>query len=73
MVSDYLTVYTTTNKISTLKLRITKDGQYIEQHEYTNIKDSVTGMDVRHLPKGRYVMEIFVNDDHKMNRRFNKL
>lgn len=72
MVEDYLTVYTTTNKTSTLKLRITKDGEYIEQHEYTNIKDSETGMDVRHLENGRYVMEIFVNGEHKMNRRFNK-
>ena len=73
MVTNYLTVYTTTNKESTLKIRITKDGEYIEQHEYTKIKDSTTGMDVRHLKKGRYVMEIFVNGKHKMNRRFNKL
>ncbi len=72
MVSDYLTIYTTTNKMSTLKVRITKDGEYIEQHEYTNLKDSKTGMDVRHLEKGRYVMEIYINGEHKMNRRFNK-
>jgi hypothetical protein len=72
MVKDYLSVYTTTNKKSTLKIRITKDGEYIEQHEYTNIKDSVTGMDVRHLPEGRYVMEIYIDGEHKMNRRFNK-
>jgi hypothetical protein len=72
MVQDYLTIYTTTNKTSTLKVRITKDGEYIEQHEYTNIKDSTTGMDVRHLAEGRYVMEIYVNGEHKMNRRFNK-
>ena len=72
MVTDYLTVYTVTNKNSTLKIRITKDGKYIEQHEYTNIKESDTGMDVRHLEKGRYVMEIYINDEHKMNRRFNK-
>jgi len=72
MVTDYLTVYTVTNKKSTLKIKITKDGEYIEQHEYTNIKESDTGMDVRHLEKGRYVMEIYINDEHKMNRRFNK-
>jgi hypothetical protein len=72
MVTDYLSVYTTTNKSSTLKLRITKDGEYIEQHEYTNIKESVTGLDVRHLKEGRYVMEIYINGEHKMNRRFNK-
>ena len=72
MVTDYLTIYTTTNKTSTLKIRITKDGEYIEQHEYTNINDSSTGMDVRHLENGRYVMEIYINGEHKMNRRFNK-
>ena len=72
MVTDFLTIYTVTNKTSTLKIRITKDGEYIEQHEYTKIKDSTTGMDVRHLEKGRYVMEISVNGEHKMNRRFNK-
>lgn len=72
MVKDYLSIYTTTNKTSTLKVRITKDGKYIEQHEYTNIKDSTTGMDVKHLEEGRYVMEIYVDGKHKMNRRFNK-
>ena len=72
MVQDYLKVYTTTNKPSILKIRITKDGEYVEQHEYTNVKDSITGMDVSHLEKGRYVMEIYINGEHKMNRRFNK-
>jgi len=72
MVKDFLSVHTTTNKKSTLKLRITKDGEYIEQHEYTNIRESVTGMDVRHLAEGRYVMEIYIDGEHKMNRRFNK-
>ena len=72
MVTDYLTVYTTTHKASTLKIIITKDGEYIEQHEYTNIVDSTIGMDVRHLAEGRYVMEIYVDGEHKMNRRFNK-
>ncbi len=72
MVTDYLSVYTTTNKNSTLKIRITRDGEYLEQHEYTNIRESVTGMDVRHLNEGRYVMEIYINGEHKINRRFNK-
>ena len=73
MVRDALTIFTTTNKTSTLKVRITKDGEYIEQHEYSNIKDSATGLDLKHLPEGRYIMEIYVNGVHKMNRRFNKL
>ena len=71
-VKDKLTIYTTTDKTSTLKVRITKDGAYIEQHEYANIKDSATGMDFSHLEKGRYVMEIYIDGEHKMNRRFNK-
>lgn len=73
MVTDRLIIYTTTNKTSTLKIRITKDGKYVEQHEYTNIKDSQTGLDVNHLEKGRYVIEIYINGKHKMNRRFNKI
>ena len=73
MVRNYATVYTTTNKPSTLKIRITKDGEYIETHEFTNIKDAQTGLDLRHLEEGRYVMEIYVNGEHKMNRRFNKV
>jgi hypothetical protein len=72
MVKDYLSIYTTTNKKSTLKVRITKDGEYIETHEYTNIRESVTGLDVKHLAEGRYVMEIYIDGEHKMNRRFNK-
>ncbi|RIJ48902.1 peptide-N-glycosidase [Maribellus luteus] len=73
MVRDYATVYTTTNKPSTLKIRITKDGEYVETHEFTNIKDAQTGLDLRHLEDGRYVMEIYVDGEHKMNRRFNKV
>ena len=72
MVKDDLTIYTTTDETSTLKIVITKDGEYIEQHEYTNIKDAQTGLDIRHLEEGRYVMEIYINGEHKMNRRFNK-
>lgn len=73
MVKDYLSIYTITNKNSKMRIKITKDGEYIEQHEYSSIRESVTGMDVRHLEKGRYVMEIYINDEHKMNRRFNKI
>ncbi len=73
MVIDNLTIYTVTNEVSTLKIRITKDGEYVEQHEYTNIKESATGMDVKHLENGRYVMEIYIDGEHKMNRRFNKV
>ena len=72
MVENDLTIYTTTDEFSTLKIVITKDGEYIEQHEYTNIKDAQTGLDVRHLEEGRYVMEVYINGEHKMNRRFNK-
>jgi hypothetical protein len=49
MGSDYLSVYTTTNKTSTPKIRITRDGEYIEHHEYSNIKESVTEMNKEDL------------------------
>jgi hypothetical protein len=49
-----------------------KDGEFVEEHVYTGIKDSTTGMDVRHLEPGRYVMEVYLDGEHKMNRRFNK-
>lgn len=73
MVKDFLTIYTTSPKKATLKVRITKDGKYIEEHEYTNIKDSATGMDVKHLEDGRYVMEVYIDGKPRMNRRFNKI
>jgi hypothetical protein len=72
MVKDSLTIYTTTHRIADLKVRITKDGEYMEQHEYTNIRDSARELDITHLEKGRYVMEIYIDGEHKMNRRFNK-
>jgi hypothetical protein len=72
MVKDYMEVYTCTHKTSVLKIRITKDGEYMEEHEYNGIKDSTTGLDVRHLEPGRYVMEVYIDGEHKMNRRFNK-
>lgn len=73
MIKDFATIYTTTNKPSTLKVHITKDGEYIESHEFTNIKDTQTGLDLQHLEEGRYVMEIYLNGEHQMNRRFNKV
>ncbi|WP_167617385.1 peptide-N-glycosidase F-related protein [Maribellus sediminis] len=73
MIKDYATLYTSTNKPSTISIRITKDGEYIESHEYTNLKDAQTGIDLRHLEEGRYVMEIYLNRKHQMNRRFNKV
>ena len=73
MIKDYATLYTSTNKPSTISIRITKDGEYIESHEYTNLKDAQTGIDLSHLEEGRYVMEIYLNQKHQMNRRFNKV
>ena len=73
MIERYATLFTTINETSVLKIIITKDGEYIESHEYTNIKDAKTGLDLGHLENGRYVMQIFINGEHKMNRRFNKV
>ncbi|MBN2280941.1 MAG: peptide-N-glycosidase [Candidatus Marinimicrobia bacterium] len=73
MVSDDLKLYVLVHQPSTIKTRITKDGRFIEEHIYSNIKDSAIGMDCSHLEEGRYVMEIYLNDEPKMNRRFNKI
>jgi hypothetical protein len=73
MVKDNLTIFTSTNKNSVLKVRITRDGEYVGQHEFTNIKESATELNLKHLPEGRYIMEIYLNGIHKMSRRFNKL
>jgi hypothetical protein len=54
-------------------VRITRDGEYVGQHEFTNIKESATELNLKHLPEGRYIMEIYLNGIHKMSRRFNKL
>lgn len=73
MVKDNLSIYTMGNTSANLKVKITKDGKFIEQHEYENIKDSTTGLNVEHLEEGRYVMEIHMNGEHLMNGRFNKI
>jgi hypothetical protein len=73
MIKDFATLYTTTNKPSTIKVRITKDGEWMETHEFARLKDAQTGLDLRHLEEGRYVMEIYSNGKHQMNRRFNKV
>lgn len=72
MVNEILTVFTCTNKTSVLKLCIIKDAEFIEEHVYTGIKDNITELDVSHLEPGRYVMEVYINGEHRMNRRFNK-
>jgi hypothetical protein len=73
MVSDSISIYTTTNRTSFLKIKITKDGKFIEDYKFSNIRDSITDIDLSHLDMGRYVMEIYINGEHKMNRRFNKI
>ncbi|WMI65504.1 peptide-N-glycosidase F-related protein [Aestuariibaculum sp. YM273] len=73
MTRDSLSLYTTANKTFKLKVRLTKDGVFIEEHTFENVKDSKTPLDVSHLEEGRYVMEIHMDSKHIMNRRFNKI
>ncbi|MCH4552961.1 peptide-N-glycosidase F-related protein [Aestuariibaculum lutulentum] len=73
MTKDSLSIFTTANKACKLKVRLTKDGVFIEEHDFDNTKDSKTDLDVSHLEEGRYVMEIYMDGKHLMNRRFNKI
>ncbi|GAA4303062.1 peptide-N-glycosidase F-related protein [Aestuariibaculum suncheonense] len=73
MTKDSLSIFTTGNKSGTMKIILTKDGVFIEEHEFQNIRNSKTDLNVSHLEEGRYVMEIHLNGTHLMNRRFNKI
>ncbi|MBD0832665.1 peptide-N-glycosidase F-related protein [Aestuariibaculum sediminum] len=69
--NDSLSVYTTANTPFKLKIKITKDGVFMEEHEFDHVQNTKTDLNVGHLDEGRYVMEIHMDGKHIMNRRFN--
>jgi hypothetical protein len=45
-----------------LRVQFTADGIPVETHEYTDFKSGTFEYNIGYLPKGRYVVEIYVDD-----------
>lgn len=57
---------------SNMKVQFMNDGVIIESHEYNGFKGGAIVFDIGHLPLGRYIVEIFVDDKLVHRNRINK-
>jgi hypothetical protein len=55
-----------------LKIQFMSDGVPVEVHEYTNFKKGTFQYYLGYLPKGRYVVEIYVNEKLVHKDRINR-
>lgn len=60
------------NKSSDMTVQITVDGVIWQKHEYKSVKDGVFNYDLTHMPKGRIVLEAFMNGKSLFKGRINK-
>ena len=60
------------NKAAKLTVKITVDGILHQLHEYTLVKQGVFTYSIASLPQGRYVVDVYVNDERKFTGRVNK-
>jgi len=60
------------NKASKMLVQITVDGVVWQKHEYKNIKNGSFNYDLSHLPTGRIVVEVFMDDVSRFKGRINK-
>lgn len=60
------------NKLSDMTVQITVDGVIWQKHEYKAVKNALFSYDLKHLPKGRIVLEAFMNGKSQFKGRINK-
>ncbi len=48
------------------------ENALLEKHEFLNLQNRLTNIDVSHLPSGRYFFEVQVNGERQFKKRFNK-
>lgn len=57
---------------SRLKVRFLRDGQTYASHEYHQFTSGTVTFDIATLPEGRYIVEIFVDDELVHRNRINR-
>lgn len=59
-------------KPQTMRVQFMSDGTAVETHEYTNFKQGTFEYSLSYLPAGRYVVEIYVEDQLVHKDRINR-
>jgi hypothetical protein len=60
------------SKAAKLIVKITVDGVLHQLHEYKSVKQGVFTYSIASLPPGRYVIDVYVNDERMFTGRVNK-
>lgn len=60
------------NKASKMLVQVTVDGVVWQKHEYKSIKNGSFSYDLSHMPSGRIVLEVFMDDVSRFKGRINK-
>lgn len=60
------------DKVGSMDVLITSDGQLVEKHYYSKVKQNRLTYDLSYLKKGRYILEVLMDGESKFKRRFNK-
>lgn len=60
------------NKLNDMTVQITVDGVLWQKHEYKAVKNALFSYDLTHLPKGRIVLEAFMDGKSAFKGRINK-
>lgn len=69
--SDDLTLDFHSDKPSQMKVVITSDGKVVETHSYEKVTRGRFTYHLAYLPRGRYIIEVFMDDVSRFKRRFN--
>jgi len=60
------------NKAAKLTVKITSEGTLYQLHEYQSVKQGIFTYSIASLPPGRYIIEVYVNDERTFTGRVNK-
>lgn len=71
-VIDHTELKVVSNTFSDMTVQITVDGVLWQKHEYKAVKNAAYQYDLNHLPKGRIVVEAFMNGVSRFKGRINK-
>jgi len=71
-VVDQTQLNVVSNKLSDMTVRITVDGVLWQKHEYKAVKNAIFNYDLNHLPKGRIIVEAFMDGISRFKGRINK-
>lgn len=71
-VTDKTTLSVVANKATNMLVQITVDGVLWQKHDYKNVQHATFDYSFENMPKGRIVLEVFMNGVSKFKGRLNK-